>query len=505
MKIPVIKVRQWLPEWDGVDFSKEEYRRKPEGCFYMFTISAKKLKRLSAVYRRSLTDRMSGDVDLGIQRQHDSKRSEEIRKYVKWGYPWSEMSDEQRAMEEFKNLQKPGWLPTSIVVNVLGEDDTRSGKKVAACDLIKLSEDGNAFVIPEHIDDAWKPQGIPPIEIIDGQHRLWSFDESSDDFELPVVAFRGLDISWQAYLFWSINIKPKKINPSLAFDLYPLLRAQDWLEGFNGPIVYREARAQEIVELLWSTEGSPWYHRINMLGERGIKAQVTQAAWIRSLLCTYIKPWKHPEITIGGFYGVLQDGKTVIPWPRFCQAMFLMYLGIKLRDSIKRGTDIPWVVMVTSGELTGVGVSAFESPVSLLNTDQGVRGFLDVTNSILCVLYAELNGEYQLISEDVVDEMIGLGDYVSCLNKLAPKLCGLIDELSAVMARYDWRSYEADFSQDPSGQLIKNARAGFRGSGGYRLIRDDLIGFVSRTAHTGMLKTAVDRIAHMNGVVVTNI
>ncbi|MFJ1288495.1 hypothetical protein, partial [Acinetobacter baumannii] len=69
----------------------------------------------------------------------------------------------------------------------------------------------------------WNPD-LKPIEIIDGQHRLLAFDESDDydgDFELPVVAFYDLDITWQAYLFYTINIKPKKINTSLAFDLYP--------------------------------------------------------------------------------------------------------------------------------------------------------------------------------------------------------------------------------------------------------------------------------------------
>ena len=35
----------------------------------------------------------------------------------------------------------------------------------------------------------------PPIEIIDGQHRLLAFEESAglEGFELPVVAFYGLD------------------------------------------------------------------------------------------------------------------------------------------------------------------------------------------------------------------------------------------------------------------------------------------------------------------------
>ncbi len=80
------------------------------------------------------------------------------------------------------------------------------------------------------------------------------------------MAFYGLDVSWQAYLFWTINIKPKRINPSLAFDLYPLLRAEDWLDKAEGHYVYRESRSQELTEALWSNPDSPWYDRINMLG-----------------------------------------------------------------------------------------------------------------------------------------------------------------------------------------------------------------------------------------------
>ena len=87
--------------------------------------------------------------------------------------------------------------------------------------------------------------------MIDGQHRLWAFEgeELAGDYELPVIAFVGLDLSWQAYLFYTINIKPKKINTSLAFDLYPLLRTEEWLNKFEGPAIYRETRAQELVEL----------------------------------------------------------------------------------------------------------------------------------------------------------------------------------------------------------------------------------------------------------------
>ena len=493
MEIPVIKVNQWLPEWDNVDFTESEHRRKPEKGFYIFSISAKKLKRLSAVYRRTTEDRELGTMDLGIQRQHDPKRSDEIGRFVKWGFPWSEMSGAQRESDEFKNLQKPGWLPTAIVINILTERDERNGKRVAEGDRIRLAENGNKLILGYEVADDWKPSSIPPIEVIDGQHRLWSFDDVREDFELPVVAFMGLDISWQAYLFWSINIKPKKINPSLAFDLYPLLRAQDWLEGFLGPIVYREARAQEIVELLWANEQSPWHHRINMLGERGLKAQVTQAAWIRSLLSTYIKPWKNPETIKGGFFGVMGDGTSVVPWSRTQQAAFLMLLGTRLKSAIMRNTEACWIRSFTNGELNGLGASVFESQFCMLNTDQGIRGLLDVSNSMFCVLYNELRDEYLALSEDGVGDDVNLNSYSENFERNAPTFSALIDAFSAVMAQYDWRSYEANFRQGEEDEL-KKIRAGFRGSGGYKLIRDDIIEHVFANCHHELVQLALSRI-----------
>src|SRR5690606_21689187 len=116
----------------------------------------------------------------------------------------------------------------AIVLNILVKGDERNGIAIADGDLASVvkNECGSALQLPyEEWTPSWAPDGLPPFEVIDGQHRLWAFEGTSqfERFELPVVAFIGLDISWQAYLFWTINIKPKRINASLAFDLYPLL------------------------------------------------------------------------------------------------------------------------------------------------------------------------------------------------------------------------------------------------------------------------------------------
>jgi len=205
-------------------------------------------------------------------------RSEEIRRFVIYGFPWSELSGQRRQSQEFNDLRKPGWLPTALVVNILRKEDVRGGRNVAREDLVTIEEGLDSrwvtIKLPELSDTPdWRPRDLPPLEVIDGQHRLWAFEEAefAKDFHLPVVAYHGLDISWQAYLFWTINIKPKRINASLAFDFYPLLRTEDWLESFEGPSIYRETRSQELTEALWAHPKSPWRMRINMLGDPGEK------------------------------------------------------------------------------------------------------------------------------------------------------------------------------------------------------------------------------------------
>ena len=314
-----------------------------------FSINAATLKRLSKVYPRKADDKR--DSDVGVQRKHDPDRSEKIRQFVFGGFPWSDLSDAKRKSNEFSDLKMPGWLPTAIIANILAPNTQRGGQKIKAEDTITVKDDksGAKIVLPsKYGDKKWIPQ-VPPIEIIDGQHRLWAFEKDEEldgDFELPVVAFFDLDVSWQAYLFYTINIKPKKINASLAFDLYPILRVQEWLERSpDGAFVYKETRAQELVEALWSFPSSPWKQRINMLGEKHEKDQqtilptITQAAFIRNLIASFIKTTASKNL--GGLYGApLRDGHLLF-WNRTQQAAFLIFAWELMAASIKECKE-PW-------------------------------------------------------------------------------------------------------------------------------------------------------------------
>lgn len=127
-----LRVAQWLPEWEHVNFDPEQNQAKPEPHFYVFSLSAARLRQLSAIYRRDATDMTARKEDLGIQRRHDPERSAEIRRYVVEGFPRSGLSEAQRKDPANDGLRKPGWLPTAVVVNILSEGDQRNGQTIDA-------------------------------------------------------------------------------------------------------------------------------------------------------------------------------------------------------------------------------------------------------------------------------------------------------------------------------------------------------------------------------------
>ena len=391
MRIPAIKVNQWLEEWDAYRFSEEDRQRKPEPHFYLASIPAPLLRRLSNVPRRGIRtssgrQQASGprEEDIGIQRGHEPDRSESIKGFVQGGYPWATL----RSVEQHKhlNLKKPGWLATALVMNVVKATSSREGVNPNADDLVSIEPTGlhtADVVIPDAAESPeWVPKGqISPLEVIDGQHRLLAFEPDAaipGDFELPVVLFEDLDVSWQAYLFWTINISPKRIGPSLAFDLYPLLRTEEWLNPVPSTLAYRETRAQELTEALWSNPSSPWYQRIGMLG-RG-SGLVTQAAFVRSLTLSYFRRSDGAGGRPGGLFGasVGSSRSELLPWGRAQQAAYLIFLWSELENAIE-AIDPDWAkhirIHAHGGQmpLPGEKNPAFAGEYSLLDTDQGVR------------------------------------------------------------------------------------------------------------------------------------
>ena len=515
-KINALKVHQWLHIWDTVKFDIEDNRERPKPEFLLFSMKAGALKKLSKVYPRR--DDEMREIEIGIQRKHDPERSEEISKYVKYGYPLSDMIKDDKKLETFSDLQMPGWLPTVIVANILLADTLRGNKKIKSEDVISINDAQNivSLTLPAKINEPkWNPD-VPPIEIIDGQHRLWSFDPDNkiaNEFELPVVAFVNLDITWQAYLFYTINVKPKKINRSLAYDLYPLLRVQEWLEKSPDTAqIYKETRAQEIVEVLWSYSNSPWKDRINLLGDTRKTIQqgkdvpnITQAAFIRNLIASFIKTAATKGL--GGLFGAkLQDEyKSPLSWNRTQQASFIIFIWQKMYETVAKST-LEWAKSLRTKapnqsqlfeQKTGFDDLAFVSSYSLLTSDQGVRGFLHVINDLVYSNTNELEirnlnwtAEVEKIKEDKIEN-----EYIrKTLNDFAnSKLNQFIVNVCSELVKFDWRtSSESNLSEEQ-----RRRQMVFKGSSGYKELRSQLLFLLSNSSNEEIKKTSLKIISEL--------
>jgi hypothetical protein len=432
----------------------------------MFAMPASQLRQLCDVYRRSHDH---GGPE-GIQRARDEARTARIREYVKFGYPYGDLKEPQRT-PDMLSLRKPGWLPTAIVVNILRPNDERRGRKLDGQHAVTIDqESGYHFLqIPDQtgLDEE---TSLAPLEVIDGQHRLWAFDpatgdqEIPDDFSFPVVAFVGLDIAWQAYLFWSINVSPKRINPSHAFDLYPLLRGEDWLDRVGELTVYREARAQELTSILQSHPNSPWADRINMLGEKGA-GTVSQAAWIRALLATLMATGKGTGRK-GLFSAPIQPADEPLGWSRAQQAAFVIELGMLFAAEITAAENKhSWIRAFGGAE------KAFSDRRNLLNQDMGIRALLGVANEIFFWKASDWKLDAWRDSR-LENPETSAADIDEALKTIRTThfhryMVALANELS----RVDWRSFDGPGLEKEQ----KDQKRIYRGSGGYVALRNDTL------------------------------
>jgi DGQHR domain-containing protein len=475
MNISALKVNQWLPSWDEVKFDEDENRKKPSPFFYLFSINANTLRRLAIVNRRKATGKRR--LDSGIQRMHDADRSDEISEFITGGFPWSVLSSSKRSSDKYSDLRMPGWLPTAIIANIKAPGTIRNGIELSADDALSIDDNGTIVTItlPDNLSDKEYRPTSRPIEIIDGQHRLLAFAESFSEelnFEIPVVAFYDLDISWQAYLFYVINIKPKKINTSLAYDLYPVLRVQEWLERSpEGLIIYRETRAQELVETLWLNDESPWKGRINMLGNDK-KAPISQASFIRTLIASFIKKWEAGGSKIGGLFGASIDSLSdeVLYWSRTQQSAFVIKVWQEC-SSVFESSQEAWAI-----NLREIEDSILFNKYSMITNDQGVRGILQIVNDLMYVgaEKLELNKwEYSYASDEINMDEVSLA--IQSLNET--KIEAFLNTIFSKLQEFDWR-----LSKTPGlPEDIRKQQMIFKGSSGYKELRKQLLEILSNS------------------------
>jgi DGQHR domain-containing protein len=478
------KIKQWLTKWDEVDYDLP-MRKKPEDHFYMFKMDIRLLKRISDVHRRKTTKARSEENN--VQRTLKEDRTIEIKNYVNQGFPLSTASDKDRLDESNSVLKMPGFLPTAILVNIIGPGQRRGNSEIQSKDLIKIEEssEGTNIIIPEEaFVSSWNPE-LKPIEVIDGQHRLWAFDETETfdgDFEVPVIAYYNLDRAWQAYMFYVINIKPKKINTSLGYDLYPLLRTQEWLENTkDGLKVYRETRAQELVEAIWLYPESPWHRRISMLGEDS--SNISQNAFVRALTDSYFKKTKRSPS--GLFSDVVRSKNEELKWVRPQQAAFLILLwdsiAKALSPEIVEVGKFEWIDKIRSEtfQLSSLEKElqldkTFISKTSNLSRDQGVTGISLFSNDFFYVLANESEIDFNDIEwdSDIDERQIENSSIDLAISKfINHPIFSYIQLFASEISKFDWRTSMAEFDDPIQMELQKK----YRGSGGYREIWKDLL------------------------------
>ncbi len=489
-KIPLLKVNQWLKSWELSDWVQPDLPEPPHE-FYIASVPLRTLRSLAGVSRRTIEDRKIVDKNAGYQRAHQASRSKNIARYIQFGYPLS--NQKNLDAEEHKTLVHPGWLPTSILVNIIqpGETRRRAGKDAKLDDnrAIKISSDGvfYSLEIPSNLEKITRNKdeyNLEPIEIIDGQHRLFAVDELgneiyNDDYEVPVVFFNGLTESWQAYLFWVINVEPRKINTSLAFDLYPELRSQTWLESGEGVKVYQEHRAQELTEVLWRHESSPWKDRIELHGGRK-EGHVSNAAFIRSLMVSFVRRWGKDH-KIGGLFGSIDGNgiEKVLPWKRSQQAAFLISCWTHVHKAVKN-SSAPWVVALREERAKSEQLfernefeknAAFSGANTLLSTDQGCRVIFIVFNAMSQLAYSELDLEEW--ESDEVSDKPNDDDVSMALAELEqlPKPNAYLKNIAYTLVNcgMDWRTSSAKSLSPSESQM----QAAYRGSSGYSLLQKE--------------------------------
>ncbi len=111
------------------------------------------------------------------------------------------------------------------------------------------------------------------------------------------------------------------------------------------------------------------------------------------------------------------------------------------------------------------------------NTDQGVRAFLQVVNDVCFLLADDL--ALKTWPTDQAEAESDLQNVTSALTDLGDQpVAAVLVQLTDALAHFDWRT-SSHLSLDETLRTMKSA---FRGSGGYRELRRQLLGHLENTA-----------------------
>ncbi len=240
---------------------------QPIGDLYTTSIDWLTLKKIAYTFPRVLMgiDESGKEEYAGIQRLLSPERKKEIASYV--------------------NKDSSATFPSSIIINIPIEEldvipvnplytvsNNNEQKEIKSLNLNQSLD----LQIPEQYIFIF-PYKESVAQIIDGQHRMSGFENSSDElrFDLPITIFVDQLIPVQAEIFSTINGKQTRVTPSLVYDLFGLSQKRS---------PYRVAN--ELVKLLNESDDSPLKNWIRILGKANefYAGFITQSTVVKNLL-----------------------------------------------------------------------------------------------------------------------------------------------------------------------------------------------------------------------------
>lgn len=234
------------------------------------------------------------DNNKSYQRNINQERVKEIVKYLK-----------SSILQSYKKNSVAVIFPTAMLL-AFNADDTNY-RVGMSCDL----------VLPYDV------------YIVDGQHRLYSmitlYKEVSESFlnedsiikeYLEHYAFNctlmmNFDIWEQAQVFAEVNFNQKKVNKSLYYDIYGA-EYPDNSSDKDKSFIYV---AHQLVNFMNTTQISPFYHRIKMLGFG--KGYFSQACFAEALM-------KHMSTPLGIWY-ISSNDNNITPNYRYMAVELISY------------------------------------------------------------------------------------------------------------------------------------------------------------------------------------
>lgn len=237
----------------------------------------------------TLLNKIEKEKDLRFERERDEKKVNSIKNYLR-EEKYSLFPNSIIVTAKFKN----DFIDDELIKDPIGVKDNNWRDN--------FNELPGIYYYNKHL---YIPELKNTLLIIDGQHRLFGFEDFSPDqkkeYQLIVSFLVKMDSSVLAQLFYTINYNQKTVNKSLLYHL----------TGAFSRDLSEIKLLHEFVRILNENNKSPFYNKIKMLGKG--KGYVSQAFLIDMLLPYFLMTKKKSKtIPIFRYYFVSENQQIAI-------------------------------------------------------------------------------------------------------------------------------------------------------------------------------------------------